>query len=474
MLSAFSTFKAAFDPVGMMNPGRGPDPRRLDEDIRVYDLLPASPFPTHLELAGDGRDLAAAARRCVGVGRCRRLDGGSMCPSFQVTRDEEHSTRGRARLIGEMLGGGLAGRGWRSEEVRDALDLCLGCKACRVECPVGIDMATYRVEFLAHHYRHRIRPRAHYAFGFLPVALRIASRAPGLVNILLSRRSVGGWLRRVAGISPSATLPQIHRGARRENATQPPSVPKDAADRVVRFADCFTRFVEPEIARAADESLDRLGLGCDVVAGANCCGLTWYSTGQLGIARRVVERTIATLRRSGDRPIVVLEPSCAAMLRDDAPALLGAEIGDVTSRIVSLAQAIGPIDLAERTRTDDSVVAQIHCHAFAGAPYERELECISAMGGTLAAVETRCCGLAGNFGLEEGHEAISRAIATQNIVATLASVPEASVIMADGFSCRTQITAVTGRQARHFAEILRDALRREDVRDAEQGTSGRR
>jgi Fe-S oxidoreductase len=383
-----------------------------------------------------------------------------MCPSFQVTREEEHSTRGRARLIGEMLSGDLADEGWRSEALRDALDLCLGCKACRVECPVGVDMATYRVEFLAHHYRHRVRPRSHYAFGYLPVALRVASFAPRMVNALLTQPSIGRWLRRFSGVAEGAALPKI--GRRSATPATPRRRGKERGDRV-RFADCFTRFIDPEASEAADEVLGALGLACDVVGGATCCGLTWYSTGQLGIARRVLGHTVKTLRRAGSGQIVVLEPSCAAMLRDEAASLLGEDVADVSSRIVTLAEVIEPLGLEGRGVIEEPVVAQIHCHAYAGAAYRSELECVVALGGDLAAVETACCGLAGNFGLESGHEKVAIAIAERHIVKTLSGAPSNALIMADGFSCRTQIAAVAGRESRHFAVIVRNALRRGGV-----------
>jgi FAD/FMN-containing dehydrogenase/Fe-S oxidoreductase len=462
MLDAFARFKAAFDPMAGMNPGRGVAPRPLDEDLRVFDLLPTTPVRTTLLLGEDHRDLAAAARRCVGVGKCIRLDGGSMCPSYQVTRAEEHSTRGRARLIAEMLGGDLAEHGWRSPEVRDALDLCLGCKACRVECPVGVDMAAYKVEFLSHYYRGRIRPRSHYAFGFLPVALRLASRAPRVANALLSAGVFGRWVRRLGGIAPEAVLPKIATSASERMPAVGRAVGAREAASVVRFGDCFSRFVEPDVADAADDVLERLGFDATVVGGANCCGLTWYSTGQLGIARRVLARTVATLRRSGTGPIVVLEPSCAAMLREDALDLLGTACADVAERVVSLGELIAPLPLDVPGAIDENIVAQVHCHAFAGGKYRAELTSLEARGAALAAVETRCCGLAGNFGLEAGHEDVASAIAARHIGATLDGVSPETLVMADGFSCRTQIAAKTGRTARHFAQILRDALATED------------
>jgi FAD/FMN-containing dehydrogenase/Fe-S oxidoreductase len=455
-LDAFASFKRAFDPDGGMNPGRGVHPRPLDEDLRVFDLLPTAPSSTAVALRGDGRDLAAASRRCVGVGACRRLDAGAMCPSFQVTRDEAHSTRGRARLIGEMLGGTLSEEGWRSEAVRDALDLCLGCKACRIECPVGVDMATYRVEFLAQHYRWRRRPRSHYAFGFLPLVVRLGSLVPRRANALVDHPVAGRILRRLAGVAPTATIPHFSVSSSRSARLRACSS-SGGGSGVVRFADCFTQFVDTEVAEAAEEVLDRLDIDTDVVGG-NCCGLTFFSTGQLGLARSLLRRSVAALRRSGSGPVLVLEPSCAAMLRDEATALLGEDVTDVSARVVSLAELIVPMGLDGRGTIAESIVAQIHCHAYAGDAYERELEGIAALGGSIAAVETRCCGLAGNFGLEAGHEEIAEQIARRNIVSTLEAHPTAQVVMADGFSCRSQIAAVAGRESAHFAEIVRDAL----------------
>jgi Fe-S oxidoreductase/FAD/FMN-containing dehydrogenase len=462
VLSAFSAFKAAFDPDDGMNPGRGIAPRKLDEDLRVRDLRPSTSLPTILDLGADGHDLSVATRRCVGVGRCVRLDAGSMCPSYQVTRDEQHSTRGRARLIAEMLGGDFADDAWRSDEVRDALDLCLGCKACRVECPVGVDMATYRVEFLAQHYRRRLRPRTHYAFGSLPLVLRVAARAPGVFNALVSHPSLGQWIRRLGGVDHDAALPTITKRRRVHQPLRRPSRPSSGSA-VVQFADCFTTYADPKVGEAASDVLSTLGIATSVVGGATCCGLTWFSTGQLSIARAVLRRTVRALRRSGNDPIIVLEPSCAGMIRDDGEALLGEDLSDIRARIVSIGEVVGPALAAAAERgevafPDAPIVTQVHCHAYAAGAYGHEVDAISTIGGTVHSIETACCGLAGNFGLEEGHTEIANAIAERHILAALAKAPAEAVVMADGYSCRTQVEARSTHRARHFIEIVRDAL----------------
>jgi FAD/FMN-containing dehydrogenase/Fe-S oxidoreductase len=458
MLDAFSAFKAAFDGEDAMNPGRGAHGRALDADLRVRPDVPSARARMPLTLVASHEDLGAATRRCVGVGKCRRLDGGAMCPSFKATHAEEHSPRGRARLLGELVSGDLLDDGWRSTEVLEALDLCLGCKACKVECPVGVDIAAYRVDFLARHFRHRLRPRSHYSFGFLPLVLRAGSLAPRLANALVRGRSTSLLLRRAGGISPSRALPSLAPRPRRSSRRRPRRTAAASGAGVTLFSDCFTTYLEADVAAAATEVLTVAGRPPTPSPTSLCCGLTWHSTGQLGIARAVLRRTVRWLAAHGDGPIVVLEPSCAAMLRDEAPVLLGEEATGVAGRIVGLADVLD-LDRYRGLRLPGPLVTQVHCHEFAGTGGEAARALASELAGAAHEVVTSCCGLAGNFGLEAGHEEVSRTIAEAGVLRALDAAGPDAVLLADGFSCRTQVRELAGRPALHLAQLLREALR---------------
>jgi len=334
LIRAFEEFKAIFDAAGRMNPGKVVRPRPLDADLRLgADYAPAQP-ETAFRYAEDDGSFSRAALRCAGVGECRRSgpDGGVMCPSYQVTRDEEHSTRGRARLLFEMVNGGVIDDGWRSTAVRDSLDLCLACKGCRSDCPVQVDMATYKAEFLSHHYAGRIRPRDHYSLGWLPAAAQVAALAPGLANTV-ARLPLA---KRLAGIDPQRSAPRfaaarIDRWLRKRRSRPGPRGP------VLLFPDSFTTAFSPGIAAAAVGVLEAAGFEVVVPPRTVCCGLTWISTGQLGIAERVLRRTVDTLApyvRAG-LPVVGLEPSCTGVLRSDINELLDNEADRKSTRLNS-------------------------------------------------------------------------------------------------------------------------------------------
>ncbi|MCC3779910.1 FAD-binding and (Fe-S)-binding domain-containing protein, partial [Streptomyces sp. UNOB3_S3] len=319
----FERFKDLWDPAGGLNPGMVVRPYPLDRNLR-FEVLPRKPVPVEFGYPEDGGDFRAAVRRCVGVAKCRETTAGTgvMCPSYRVTRDERHSTRGRARLLHEMLAGELVTDGWRSEEVREALDLCLGCKGCRSDCPVGVDMATYKAEFLHHHYAGRRRPAAHYTMGWLPVWLRAAAavRAAPVLNGLARVRPLAAAAKRLGGIAPERDIPPLaaesflrwwrareraeRAGAerareRRGSAAPTGHAPSDAANRVILFPDTFTDHLSPGVARAAVAVFEDAGLQVTVpsLSGRQrpCCGLTWLSTGQLDRARATMRRTLDTL-----------------------------------------------------------------------------------------------------------------------------------------------------------------------------------
>ncbi|MEU2446326.1 FAD-binding and (Fe-S)-binding domain-containing protein [Streptomyces althioticus] len=489
-VALFERVKGVWDPDGLLNPGMLVRPAPLDADLR-FTALPREPVDVAFGYPADAGDFSAAVRRCVGVAKCRTTSvSGSavMCPSFRATGEEEHSTRGRARLLHEMLAGEVVTDGWRSTEVRDALDLCLSCKGCRSDCPVGVDMATYKAEFLHHHYAGRRRPAAHYAMGWLPVWLSWAARTrtAGVVNALASVRPLARPAKRVGGIAGEREIPRLAtepftRWWRRRPTT-------GEGPLVVLWPDTFTEHLSPSVGRAAVRVLEAAGMRVVLPPtlrlpsaarlgdarsrsplslltarrGRVCCGLTYISTGQLDRARTVLRRTLDLLEPvlATDAPLVVLEPSCAAALRTDAPELLHDDprAARLASRVLTFAEAL------EQHAPDWTppavnrpVTGQTHCHQHAvlGDGPDRRLREAAGLTGELAG---GCCGLAGNFGFEKGHYDVSRACAEEQLLHAVREAPQDAVVQADGYSCRTQLEQLGGVRGRHLAEILAEAL----------------
>ncbi|MEU3481184.1 FAD-binding and (Fe-S)-binding domain-containing protein [Streptomyces sp. NPDC033754] len=445
LVGLFGAVKDVWDPDGGLNPGMLVRPKPLDSGLR-FEGLP---------LVGVGREAA----RCVGVAKCR-VEGPSsgatvMCPSYRATGEEKHSTRGRARLLHEMALGEVITDGWRSEEVREALDLCLSCKGCRSDCPVGVDMAAYKAEFLDRHYAGPLgllrRPRSHWTMGGLPRWLALFGRGVNAATRL-------PFAARLAGVTPERSMPRVagrtfvswfgERGSRR-----PPAL--------TLWPDTFTNHLSPEVGRAAVRVLEDAGLGVAVPSGRVCCGLTYVSTGRLGAARKVMRRTLDVLDLSAaPGPVVVLEPSCAATLRTDLPELLPDDprAARLAASVLTFAEALETL-APDWTppRLDRPVTGQTHCHQHAvlGDAPDRRLRAHAGLTGELSG---GCCGLAGNFGFEPDHYEVSVACAEDQLLPALRAAPEGSEVLADGFSCRTQIADLAGGRARHLAEVLAEGL----------------
>jgi FAD/FMN-containing dehydrogenase/Fe-S oxidoreductase len=461
MQAAFASFKAIWDPAGILNPGIIVAPAPIGDDLRARSLTVLTGGATQA-FSEDGGDFRSAVDRCIGVGRCVTTQGSTlMCPSFRATRDERHSTRGRARLLQEMMSGSLAHEGWRSSEVRDALDLCLSCRGCATQCPTGVDMAAYKAEFLDHHYRRRLRPLSHYSLGWLPLWLKLSARVPRLVNTITSSRVTRRLFLRVAGIANDRGIPPIAERAFTRDP-RPPASTTPKTTTVVLWPDTFNNRLTPGVAHAAVRVLAAAGFETIVPARTVCCGLTWHTTGQLSMAKRVLQRSLGAAELGGDEPVVVLEPSCATMLKTDLPELLPNDprATALARRIVTLAdlldsvEYIGPAPAPTETA---AAIAQPHCHqqAILGVAADRR---VMERNGIAVGKELEgCCGLAGNFGAERGHEEIARSVAALELLPALDADPEAP-LLADGFSCRTQIESLSGRNARHLAEVLADRL----------------
>jgi FAD/FMN-containing dehydrogenase/Fe-S oxidoreductase len=463
-IGMFGAVKRIFDPGNLLNPGVITDPAPLDADLRVPA---ARPLGSGLGFAypNDRGDFATAVHRCVGVGKCRAdttATGGVMCPSFLATRDEKDSTRGRARVLQELANGSLVS-GWRSDAVAEALDLCLSCKGCSSDCPVGVDMATYKAEALYQRYRGRLRPASHYSLGWLPRWAGLAARAPWLAsgaNAALRARPLAAAAKRLGGIDRRRPLPAFAgQSFRRWVASRPRSA---AGKPVLLWADTFTNGFSPEAGQAAVRVLEAAGYDVRITSRQVCCGLTWISTGQLDGARRQLRRTLRELGPALDEgiPVVGLEPSCTAALRSDAAELLPGEprAAALGAAVKTLAELLRSTDgWAPPDLSDVTGVAQPHCHARAVLGWDADAALLAAAGARVSAVGG-CCGLAGNFGVERGHHEVSAAVAETALFPAVRAAGPGATVLADGFSCRTQLDQLAGVRGTHLAELLASRL----------------
>lgn len=478
MLGAFARFAAAWDPAGILAPGGMTATRPLDADLAL-DGVPAS-RDLGILTSADG---AHPVQACIGVGRCRAHTGGVMCPSYRATGDEKDSTRGRSRVLQEVVRGTLP---ITDPAVEESLEQCLACKACSSDCPTGVDMAAFKSEALHRRYRRRPRPRAHYSLGLLPLWLRATVHAAGPLNAALGTRA-GRAAAGLGGLARDRTLPRFAsaRQLREELARVPASVwtaretGRTSAE-VVLFLDSFTRGLRPAVAGAAARVLG--GAHASVACSADhCCGLTHVTTGRLDAARRTMRATARHLDGirgpGGDEvPVVVVEPSCAAALREDMPRLLaGTPDADaarrVAARVRSAADHLGRLAAAGRAPAwpggipPERVTVQTHCHEYATFGNRVQRAALTALGVGTVREATGCCGVAGDFGFTAGHEDVTAAVAEQALAPALREDPDAPVLT-DGFSCATQVThlaatdprtadpASGGRTGRHLFELL--------------------
>jgi FAD/FMN-containing dehydrogenase/Fe-S oxidoreductase len=463
-LELFSAVKRVFDPGNLLNPGVLVDPAAADAQLR-RQVSVDRPRPG-LRLLHDDGDFAAAAHRCTGVGKCVASGTGQaevMCPSFQATRNEKDSTRGRARVLQEMTDGRLIDGGWRSPAVHQALDLCLSCKGCRNDCPTGTDMASYKSEVLYQSYRGRVRPRSHYVLGRLPRVAALSAPFAVLLNLMFRTPPLSGFVKWVAGVDQRRSLPSFstrtfQRWARGRRRAEAPA----GSSRVVVWADSFTNFFSTEAGAATVEVLEAAGYHVEVLQQKACCGLTWISTGQLDQARTIVHRSVEVLHRyvSAGIPVVGIEPSCVATLRTDAvelvdDAVVSEHAREVAAGVHTLSELLvatpgwEPPDLR-----GTKVLVQTHCHQSSVLGFAADQTVLTRTGAEFETI-AGCCGLAGNFGVEKGHYETSTAVAELRLLPALRRNDENTLVLADGFSCRTQINDLTGRTAVHLAQLLR-------------------
>ncbi len=468
LMQAFREFKMLWDPDNRMNPGK------LMDAVRVYDPIENlrtertagtesdSALETHFAFRADGGSFERATERCVGVGACRKTVGGVMCPSYRATGEEKHSTRGRARLLAEMLSGALHKEGFGSGAVHEALDLCLSCKACKSECPVQVDMAAWKSEFLAQHYKGRLHPLQHYIFGFADKLARWGSVAPGLTNAILTGPVTSGLVKRIAGVAGERTLPRLAPKPYLDGraASSKRAAPANASQ-VLLWADTWNNYYRPQTLASAETVLTSAGFDVDTAPGHICCGRPLYDFGLLDDARAYLARV---LRRLGSRidacvPFIFLEPSCASVFKDELLELFpkDARAAQLSKQVWLLADWLAERapDFGAGRLAGAQILVHGHCHhkAVFGGPAS-EIAILRNAGAQVEAIQAGCCGMAGPFGFEAGKFEVSKAIANDGLLPAVQAADSMTIVLADGFSCREQISQLGHTHAMHFAEVM--------------------
>lgn len=462
LVEGFREFKSIWDPQWKMNPGKIVTPYKIDENLRL-GVTYAPPQPhTHFHFKEDQFNFARATLRCVGVGKCRREDGGTMCPSYMATREEMHSTRGRTHLLFEMLQGNPLDGGWKSEHVKDALDLCLSCKGCKGDCPVNVDMATYKSEFLSHYYEGRLRPRHAYVAGLIHWWARIASKMPATANFFTQTPGLSSLAKAAAGYSQKRHIPRFAPRTFKDwfRARQPRN---PNGKRVILWADTFNDHFTPKVAQAAVEVLEHAGFRVIVPEQDLCCGRPLYDYGMLPLAKKWLRDILEALRpeiRSGT-PVVGLEPSCISVFRDEMTDLLhGDEDADrLKEQSYMLSEFLSnKVPGYKPPRFEHKAIVHGHCHHKSVLDFNSESDLLKKAGLDIDVLQSGCCGMAGAFGYEAEHYEVSIKCGERVLLPAVRHAPEDTFIVADGFSCRSQIEQETDRRALHSAQILQMAL----------------
>jgi Fe-S oxidoreductase len=465
LMEAFRRFKALWDPDWRMNPGKVVLPNRMDHNLRLG--LAYNPWQpqTHFKFPQDDGSLAQATLRCVGVGKCRQYEGGVMCPSFRATREEKHSTRGRARLLWEMTQGEVVQGKWQDENVKSSLDLCLSCKGCKSDCPVGVDVATYKAEFLSHYYDGTRRRLNHYAFGQIDRWARLSASVPWLANFFTQSVGLRDLAKAITGISPHRQIPAFARQNFRDWFWHRRARPKASSgtEAVVLWPDTFNNYFHPETAKAAVEVLEAAGYQVKLPSGNVCCGRPLYDFGMLERAKKLLLRTldIVSSEITAGTPVIVLEPSCASVFRDELPNLFPHDdrAQKLSSQVFLLSEFLE--SKARHFRIPQNPCRALvhgHCHHKSIMKMTGEERVLERLGIEYEMPAPGCCGMAGAFGFEEDKYEVSLAIGELELLPAVRSAPPDWLIIADGFSCREQIQQCTGRSTLHLAEVIRMAI----------------
>jgi Fe-S oxidoreductase len=462
LVRAFWEFKSIWDPQHKMNPGKVVHPYKLDQNLRWGTSYEPWEPATHFSFQGDHGSFAFAANRCVGTGKCRKHDAGTMCPSYMATKEEAYSTRGRARLLFEMLEGDPLKNGWQDEGVKDALDLCLSCKGCKGECPVKVDMATYKAEFLSHYYEKKRRPRAAYAFGLMYWWARVAALAPRLVNALTQTPGLRDLAKWSASVAPQRTIPLFAAQTFRAWFERRPKRNAGNAE-VILWPDTWNNHFHPTTAQAAVEVLEDAGFAVTIPAVQLCCGRPLYDYGMLDLAKKMLQEVLEALRPAIRRGVCVvgLEPSCVSVFRDELTDLLGPDEDAkrlkeqtylLTEFLAQKAPGYAPPRLIRKA------LVQQHCHHKSILDTSGERKLFDALGLDYTVPDTGCCGMAGPFGFDAAHYEVSMTIGERALLPRVRAADERTIVVADGFSCREQIAQATKREAMHPAQVLKMAL----------------
>jgi len=458
LIQAFNEFKSLWDPDWKMNPGKVVRPYHPTENLRLGgDFRPWSP-ETHFNFPEDEGRMDRATMRCVGVGKCRRMDGGTMCPSFMVTREEEHSTRGRARLLFEMFEGKAIPASWNNEAVKDSLDLCLACKGCKGDCPVNVDMATYKAEFLSHYYARKLRPVAAYSMGWIYWWAGLAQIAPSLANALMSLPI----FKTLGGVAKQRSMPRFAKTTFVEQFKKRPA--KSSKKKVVLWPDTFNNHFHPATANAAADVLEAAGYEVIIPRKRLCCGRPLYDWGFLGMAKTLLRETMEALKPELDEgiPIVGLEPSCVSVFRDELPNLFPRH--DDAKRLSKAVKTLPEFLLEENVaipKLSGKALVQSHCHHKAILHFDDEEKVLKKLGLDVDHPDSGCCGMAGAFGFEPDKYELSMRVGERVLLPAVRDASRDTIIVADGFSCREQIAQGTEREALHLAQVLQIAMRNE-------------
>lgn len=452
LIEAFREFKTIWDPDGKMNPGKVVNPYRLDENLRLGPKYNPINVQTHFQYPEDEKSFARATLRCVGVGECRKMNGGTMCPSYRVTNNEKHSTRGRAHLLFEMMQNEVITERWHDHNVKEALDLCLSCKGCKGDCPVRVDVATYKAEFLAHYYKGRLRPRTSYSMGLIYWWARLGSKIPSLINFFAQTKLA----KALAGISHERKIPKFSKRTFRESFTKNQSAVKS----VILWPDTFNNFFFPETLNAAAEVLRSAGFSVHIPNKILCCGRPLYDYGMLTSAKKLLMQVVENLKdeiRQGI-PIVGIEPSCIAVFRDELPNLFpdNEDAKRLSRQTFLLSEFLLKNDV-EIPKLNKKAIVHMHCHHRAVMGIQSEEKIMQKMGLDYQILDSGCCGMAGSFGFEKDHYQVSVDIGELVLLPAIRSAAANEIIIADGFSCREQISQLSDRKAVHIAELLHQA-----------------
>lgn len=495
LVEALKEFKSIWDPQWKMNPGKILNTYGQTNDLRLGTDYNPPKLKTHFQFPDDAFSWERITLKCVGVGECRRHEGGMMCPSYMVTREEMHSTRGRSRLLYEMLHGDVLKGGWEDEHVKEALDLCLACKGCKGDCPVNVDMATYKSEFLSHYYEKKPRPRTAYVFGWIYWWSRIASKMPGVVNFFMHAPIISNITKTIAGIAPQRKMPkyaertfkswflerQKAEGKRRKvsgisnkeqgrlneegnDRAKEPQTSNLKPRTVILWADTFNNYFLPQTLVAGVEVLEAAGFEVIVPKKSLCCGRPLYDFGMLNTAKQMLVEIMETLYdeiREGV-PIVGLEPSCVAVFRDELHNLFPHD--EQASRLSKQVFTLG--EFLEKKASDFKIpqlkqkaIVHGHCHHRSIMKLDCEKKVLEKTKLNYEVLPTTCCGMAGYFGYEKGtHYDVSIKAGEQLLLPKVREADESTIIIADGFSCREQIEQETDRKAMHLAQVLQMAL----------------